>query len=186
MAMMIVLGLVQAHAMLPQLGASSAEPQLYQCHASELSCMRLSHDGTYLFTAGEDGSLCMFEVSARDVDRSRATPRLRVIVSSARMARCFFFFSLLQSRLSRPTNNEECLPGSTAQRVAVTRARGCRDCDIDLRLATCDLDRFTTSTRAASCARATATARPSSRRRSSSPSPISRRSRRRCSSCATR
>ena len=58
-------GLILAHAMLPQLSAQ-AEPQQYLCHASELSCMRLSHDGTYLFTAGEDGSLCMFEV--HDID----------------------------------------------------------------------------------------------------------------------
>ncbi|KAK7242357.1 WD-repeat domain [Aureococcus anophagefferens] len=58
-------GFILAHALLPQWEA--LEPQKYQCHWSEVSCLRLSHDGTFLFSGGHDGSLCMFEV--HDVDQ---------------------------------------------------------------------------------------------------------------------
>ncbi|KAH8060930.1 hypothetical protein JL722_4220 [Aureococcus anophagefferens] len=58
-------GFILAHALLPQW--ETLEPQKYQCHSSEVSCLRLSHDGTFLFSGGHDGSLCMFEV--HDVDQ---------------------------------------------------------------------------------------------------------------------
>jgi len=34
----------------------------YQCHASAITRIRMSHDGQFLFTAAEDGSLCVLEV----------------------------------------------------------------------------------------------------------------------------
>jgi WD40 repeat protein len=34
----------------------------YQCHASPVTRMRMSHDGQFLFTAAMDGSLCVLEV----------------------------------------------------------------------------------------------------------------------------
>jgi cilia- and flagella-associated protein 57 len=43
-------------------------------HSSAMTCIRLSVDGNTLFTGGEDGSICMFEV--RDVD-ARGTIRLQ-------------------------------------------------------------------------------------------------------------
>jgi hypothetical protein len=34
----------------------------FQCHAAEITHMRCSHDGSHLFTTGEDGSLCVLEI----------------------------------------------------------------------------------------------------------------------------
>merc|ERR1711988_1932048 len=46
----------------PPVPSSNLESQFAVSHSSEMSCMSLSHDGNLLFTGGDDGSLCMFEV----------------------------------------------------------------------------------------------------------------------------
>jgi hypothetical protein len=50
----------------PPLPASSVESQVCVAHSSATTALCLSTDGSLLFSGGEDGSLCMFEV--REVD----------------------------------------------------------------------------------------------------------------------
>lgn len=57
-------GFVYAHALAGSW--EDKEPQKVQCHSSEVSCLALAHDGSRLFSAGDDGSLCVFDVA--DVD----------------------------------------------------------------------------------------------------------------------
>jgi hypothetical protein len=44
----------------------------FQCHAAEITRMRCSFDGTHLFTASEDGSLCVLEIRDSGVNATGA------------------------------------------------------------------------------------------------------------------
>ncbi|KAJ1455139.1 quinon protein alcohol dehydrogenase-like superfamily [Pelagophyceae sp. CCMP2097] len=62
-------GFVTAHPMQSQHSRDDweqLEAQRYVAHADAVSCMRLSHDGLFLFTAGVDGSLALFQVHELD------------------------------------------------------------------------------------------------------------------------
>jgi len=70
-------GVIQVFKVTSQLQGA---PQDYNCHSGPVSCMRMSSDNGYLFTGGEDGSLCIFEVNdveykgmQRGRDREAAT-----------------------------------------------------------------------------------------------------------------
>lgn len=58
----------------PPLPSSVLEVQSFVAHSTATTCMRISTDGRILFTGGDDGSLCMFEV--RDLD-TRGLVRLQ-------------------------------------------------------------------------------------------------------------
>ena len=55
--------------------------QDFNCHSGPVSCMRMSYDNGYLFTGGDDGSLCMFEVNDPEVSE-RALMKTRNIYTS--------------------------------------------------------------------------------------------------------
>ena len=61
----------------PPQPSSLIDSQTFVAHSAGVSCMQLSLDGNLLFTGGEDGSMCMFEV--RDVD-ARGVVRLQSTV----------------------------------------------------------------------------------------------------------
>jgi hypothetical protein len=52
----------------------------YQAHAAPIERLRVSFDDTHLFTVGQDGVVCMFEVKDRDL-RKRERELIGITVS---------------------------------------------------------------------------------------------------------
>ena len=48
----------------------------YQAHAKPVERMRISYDDKYLFSAGTDGSICVFEVTDKSVRTARDGPAI--------------------------------------------------------------------------------------------------------------
>jgi len=56
-----------------QSSSSSLNKREWQCHSKQMTCMKVSKDRKFVFTASEDGSVCMFRIRYADLKAQDST-----------------------------------------------------------------------------------------------------------------